>query len=235
MSILWFVVVCFKGRRITVESRLQMSRSFRFVQPEDLLAPTTSLPARRQPAPIGIRRCSRGRIQQARDVPRPRPASTRTPDRGPSVQGWPRLYRPVARLLPKDEATGSLGTRGRQCNRASKGADGCDLMCCGRGYNAYRTKSIERCKCKFQWCCFVTCSTCERVVDVYNANERACSTCEHVLGVTLCKWARASSHGVYAQLPCVYERNVVRRWQMSAASYLWQLELHVAQTWNKQC
>src|SRR5688572_22796089 len=33
-----------------------------------------------------------------------------------------------------DRRIGSLGTKGRPCNATSAGADGCDLLCCGRGY-----------------------------------------------------------------------------------------------------
>ncbi|CAL1538993.1 unnamed protein product [Lymnaea stagnalis] len=62
--------------------------------------------------------------------------------------------------------TGSLGTAGRICNRQSQGMDGCNLMCCGRGYNTFKQKLTERCNCKFYWCCYVKCKTCERVVDV---------------------------------------------------------------------
>ncbi|KAJ9582692.1 hypothetical protein L9F63_022959 [Diploptera punctata] len=64
-------------------------------------------------------------------------------------------------------SVGSLGTQGRPCNRTSPGMDGCNLMCCGRGYNTQKTTVRERCDCKFHWCCRVECKTCERTMDTY--------------------------------------------------------------------
>lgn len=55
----------------------------------------------------------------------------------------------------------------RQCNKTSSGSDSCDLMCCGRGYNPYTEKVVERCHCKYHWCCYVTCKKCERTVERY--------------------------------------------------------------------
>lgn len=55
----------------------------------------------------------------------------------------------------------------RQCNKTSVGSDSCDLMCCGRGYNPYSEKLVERCNCKYHWCCYVTCKKCERIVERY--------------------------------------------------------------------
>ncbi|OQV25062.1 Protein Wnt-5b [Hypsibius exemplaris] len=62
---------------------------------------------------------------------------------------------------------GSLGTQDRKCNPKSQGTDGCDIMCCGRGFNTKKETIRERCECKFQWCCYVACKTCERVVETH--------------------------------------------------------------------
>ncbi|CAG2101164.1 unnamed protein product [Medioppia subpectinata] len=63
--------------------------------------------------------------------------------------------------------TGSFGTRGRSCNKTSPGTDGCNLMCCGRGYNTHKTVVKERCNCKFHWCCYVECKTCTKTMDIH--------------------------------------------------------------------
>lgn len=56
--------------------------------------------------------------------------------------------------------TGSLGTFERQCNATSPGVDGCELLCCGRGYDTKLVKEKVNCQCRFKWCCEVTCNTC---------------------------------------------------------------------------
>lgn len=66
-----------------------------------------------------------------------------------------------------DRSAGSLGTAGRVCNRSSRGTDGCEVMCCGRGYDTMRVKRVTKCECKFKWCCAVECSHCEDLVDVH--------------------------------------------------------------------
>lgn len=66
-----------------------------------------------------------------------------------------------------DGKLGSHGTQGRECNATSTGPDNCDTLCCGRGYNAFVEKVTERCQCKFVWCCYVQCETCEREVEKY--------------------------------------------------------------------
>lgn len=69
-----------------------------------------------------------------------------------------------------DLNSGSLGTHGRKCNKTSRGLDGCDLLCCNRGYVASQERVKERCSCKFHWCCYVKCRTCIRDVTVHTCN-----------------------------------------------------------------
>jgi len=64
-----------------------------------------------------------------------------------------------------DERTGTPGTTGRQCDRATDGADRCDVMCCGRGHATRRRAVVEKCRCSFHWCCAVRCDNCRTLVD----------------------------------------------------------------------
>ncbi|KAK6180500.1 hypothetical protein SNE40_012645 [Patella caerulea] len=65
---------------------------------------------------------------------------------------------------------GSLGTRGRQCNKTSYGLDGCRLMCCGRGYYTLVKEEKDDCDCKFYWCCRVECKKCTNVKELHYCN-----------------------------------------------------------------
>lgn len=56
--------------------------------------------------------------------------------------------------------TGTLGTSGRTCNSSSPGLDGCELLCCGRGFKTRSEAVTERCHCTFHWCCHVSCLNC---------------------------------------------------------------------------
>ena len=61
----------------------------------------------------------------------------------------------------------SYSTTGRKCNATSRGSDGCNKLCCGRGYNVHKEVIKSRCNCKFNWCCWVHCDTCQSKQDVY--------------------------------------------------------------------
>lgn len=67
---------------------------------------------------------------------------------------------PSPNFCLKNSRLGIQGTHGRQCNDTSIGLDGCDLMCCGRGYRTQEVIVVERCACIFHWCCEVKCKTC---------------------------------------------------------------------------
>ncbi|KAM4711729.1 protein Wnt-16 [Anableps anableps] len=67
----------------------------------------------------------------------------------------------------EDRQRGIAGTRGRHCNRTATGPDGCNLLCCGRGYNTHVVRNIQRCECKFVWCCYVHCRRCESMNDMH--------------------------------------------------------------------
>ena len=67
----------------------------------------------------------------------------------------------------RNRRDGILGTRGRQCTRDNRDDRSCDMLCCGRGYNTKVVRHVERCHCKFVWCCEVKCKTCETLVDVH--------------------------------------------------------------------
>ncbi|XP_041988614.1 protein Wnt-1 [Aricia agestis] len=73
---------------------------------------------------------------------------------------------PSPGFCEKNTRLSILGTHGRTCNEASDRVDGCDLMCCGRGFRTQTMFVVERCNCTFHWCCEVKCKLCrtEKVV-----------------------------------------------------------------------
>ena len=65
-------------------------------------------------------------------------------------------YQKSPNFCERDNSVDFPGTKGRQCNKTSKGLDSCSSMCCGRGYNRIRERKTER-QCLFKWCCEVIC------------------------------------------------------------------------------
>ncbi len=68
---------------------------------------------------------------------------------------------------------GSVGTGGRVCNRTSREANSCEVMCCGRGYDTSRVSRTTKCECKFHWCCAVHCRDCQEEVDVHTCKTQS--------------------------------------------------------------
>uniref|UniRef100_UPI00398E8D47 protein Wnt-4-like n=1 Tax=Pristiophorus japonicus TaxID=55135 RepID=UPI00398E8D47 len=64
--------------------------------------------------------------------------------------------------------SGVLGTAGRHCNATSRGLEGCELLCCGRGYRSSASEVVQRCSCTFRWCCSVQCQQCRQRVRVHS-------------------------------------------------------------------
>merc|ERR550519_1221028 len=62
----------------------------------------------------------------------------------------------------EDPVAGVVGTTGRRCSAESRGRDGCDFLCCGRGFRTQTVVEYEKCRCKFVWCCKVRCKQCRR-------------------------------------------------------------------------
>lgn len=67
---------------------------------------------------------------------------------------------------------GTSGTTGRVCNQTSYGPDGCDIMCCNRGYERKTFTLRKKCNCKFVWCCQVICEMCVEDVTVSLCRQR---------------------------------------------------------------
>ncbi|KAK1795510.1 hypothetical protein P4O66_010667 [Electrophorus voltai] len=71
-----------------------------------------------------------------------------------------------------DPENGIPGTAGRRCNGTSRLApDGCELVCCGPGFRAGRAEVVQRCSCKFSWCCSVRCQQCKNTVLIHTCRE----------------------------------------------------------------
>ncbi|XP_026745160.1 protein Wnt-2-like [Trichoplusia ni] len=77
---------------------------------------------------------------------------------------------PSPSYCERDDAAGSFGTHARLCNRTSRGDDGCESLCCGRGYSTVRRVLESKCRCRFHWCCRVSCDTCVARTETHVCN-----------------------------------------------------------------
>ncbi|KOB75229.1 Protein Wnt [Operophtera brumata] len=95
------------------------------------------------------------------------------PHRPLSVSRAPRkselvYLEPSPSYCEPQRAAAALGTHGRHCNHTSRGEDGCEQLCCGRGHSTRRVVARVQCRCSFQWCCRVRCDTC-RIPDLLDS------------------------------------------------------------------
>jgi len=60
-----------------------------------------------------------------------------------------------------DESLGTSGTTGRECLLSGAGNQSCEKLCCGQGYKRQRIETVENCRCKYVWCCYVKCEVCK--------------------------------------------------------------------------
>lgn len=60
----------------------------------------------------------------------------------------------------KDSTLNVPGTKERVCKVDSLGTDNCNTLCCERGYNTVHRIIKRRCRCHFNWCCYVLCDEC---------------------------------------------------------------------------
>lgn len=90
-----------------------------------------------------------------------------------AIRARPRLryVTPSPDYCEPDPAAGSRGTHGRKCNASlGNAAGGCGRLCCGRGRRALRSSRLERCHCRYHWCCRVDCQLCRLTTEEHYCN-----------------------------------------------------------------
>ena len=94
----------------------------------------------------------------------------------------------------RDRSSGSLGTVGRTCNASTAAhGGGCSSLCCGRGYVTSLREQVERCHCKYIWCCTVISEKfshrhyLSKLTDLFFLNQVECQTCRRKVEVHTCK------------------------------------------------
>lgn len=65
---------------------------------------------------------------------------------------------------------GFAGVQSRVCSENPEAPDNCDKLCCGRGYTTHVYQHSYKCDCKFQYCCSIWCSDCEKEIKLVVCN-----------------------------------------------------------------
>lgn len=59
----------------------------------------------------------------------------------------------------------------RWCNGTTRAGEGsCRNLCCGRGYRTSTNETLERCNCRYIWCCKVECDICKTITETHYCN-----------------------------------------------------------------
>ncbi|KAG7493841.1 Wnt-4 [Solea senegalensis] len=103
---------------------------------------------------------------------------------------------------------GMLGTVGRQCNRTSKAIDGCELMCCGRGFQTQEVEVVDRCSCDFAVLLKAGMTECQAIL--YNMLLAMMVFLGMITGIlighySMCRWTLhvcgSGGHGEWTSVP----------------------------------
>lgn len=67
-----------------------------------------------------------------------------------------------------DNAHGEPRMRGRVCGNGVSGDAACARTCCGRGHVTRKRTFVDaRCRCRFRYCCYVTCEACQQTIEEF--------------------------------------------------------------------
>lgn len=69
-------------------------------------------------------------------------------------------YQKSPTFCERDPLADVHGTANRKCHRNASGIGSCSSMCCGRGSRIIKELHIQKCRCKFRWCCQIECKSC---------------------------------------------------------------------------
>ena len=143
-----------------------MSRRVSLVLDEDVLEDDAELPADRRPGqePLPIQRRGRGANQEASPTPAQGPADASRRHR--ARRAGP--HAAIPELLPNGPRQGHRRDNGQGMQQDVDGFGQLRPAVLWDGaYNTQEIRRVERCDCKFIWCCKVKCHTCETVLDIF--------------------------------------------------------------------